>query len=54
LPIGVGDEADRRIEGEIWGDRVEMLRIKRQNRLQSLQGVKRQETMRLKVNMATP
>src|SRR5208283_741764 len=34
----------RRIEGEIGSDRVEMLRIERQHRLQSLQGIKRQET----------
>ena len=48
LPIGVGDEADRRIEGEIGGDRVEMLRVERQNRLQALQGVKRQEAHKAK------
>ena len=43
LPIGIGDEADRRIEGEIRRDRVKVLRVEGQNRLQTLQGVKRQE-----------
>ena len=43
LPIGVGDEAHRRVEGKIGADRVEMLRVERQNCLQALQGVKRQE-----------
>ena len=43
LPIGVGDEAHRRVEGEIGRDRVEMLRIEGKNRLQALQGVKREE-----------
>ena len=43
LPIGVGDEAHRRIEGEIGRDRIEMLRIEGKNRLQALQGVKGEE-----------
>ena len=43
LPIGIGDEAHRRVEGEIGRDRVEMLRVERQNRLQALQGVKSEE-----------
>ena len=48
LPIGVGDEAHRRVEGEIGADRVEMLRVEGQNRLQALQGVKRQEAHKAK------
>ncbi len=43
LPIGVGDEAHRRIEGEIGRDRIEMLRIEGKDRLQALQGVKGEE-----------
>ena len=43
LPIGVGDEAHRRVEGEIGSDRIEVLRIERQNGLQALQRVKREE-----------
>jgi hypothetical protein len=53
LPIGIGDEADRRVEGEIGADRVEMLRVEL-NRLQALQGVKRKEAQKLKVSMARP
>jgi hypothetical protein len=43
LPIGVGDEAHRRIEGEIGRDRIEMLRVEGKDRLQALQCVKREE-----------
>ena len=44
LPVRVGDEAHRRIEGEISRDRVEALRIERQHILQPLQRVKRKKT----------
>ena len=40
LPIGVGNKAHRRIEGETGSDRVEMLRNEWQERLQALRGVK--------------
>jgi hypothetical protein len=40
LPIRIGDETDRSIEGEIRGDRVEFLRIERKQSLESLHRVK--------------
>ena len=43
LPIGVGDEADRGVEGEIGRHPGELLRIERQHTLQPLQRVERQE-----------
>ena len=43
LPVGVGDEADRRVEGEIGRDGVEALRIERQHVLQPLQRIEREE-----------
>ena len=43
LPVGVGDEADRGVEREIRRDGVEAARIERQQILQPLQGVERQE-----------
>ena len=39
LPVGVGDEGDRRVEGEIFGDGRLAGRIERQNPLQTHQGV---------------
>ena len=46
LPVGVGDEADRRVEREIRRHRVEPLRIERQTVLQPLQRVERQRSRR--------
>jgi hypothetical protein len=43
LPVGIGDEAHRRVKGEIRSDRVKVLRVERQDCLQALQSVKRQE-----------
>ena len=43
LPVGVGDEADRGVEGEIRRHAGETLRIKRQDALQPLQRIERQE-----------
>ena len=43
LPVGVGDEADRGVEGEIGRDRVEAPRVQRQDVLQPLQRVEREE-----------
>ena len=43
LPVGVGDEADRRVEGEIGRDGVEALRVERQKVLKPLQRVEREE-----------
>jgi hypothetical protein len=34
LPVGVGDEADSRVEGKVWRDRGLFRRIERQHRLQ--------------------
>ena len=39
LPVGVGDEADRRVEGEIGRDRRLLGRIERQARLQAHQRI---------------
>ena len=44
LPVGVGDEADRRVEGRIRTDRAESLRIQRQHALQALHGIHCQHT----------
>ena len=41
LPIGVCDEAHRRIERQIGRNGIEALRIERQHILQTLQRVKR-------------
>ena len=43
LPVGVGDEAHRRIEGEIGGDRIEALRVQRQKILEALDQIERNE-----------
>ena len=43
LPVGVGDEADRRVEGEIGGNRRLLGRIERQHALQAHQRVEDQE-----------
>ena len=43
LPVRVGDEARRGVEGEVGRDRVEAPRIERQHVLQPLQRVERQE-----------
>ena len=43
LPVGVGDEADGRVEGEVRGHAVEPLRVQRQIALQALQRVKAEE-----------
>ena len=43
LPVGVGDEAHRGIEGEIGRHRIEAARVQRQKVLQPLNGVERQE-----------
>ena len=44
LPVRVGDEAGRGVEGEIGRDGVEAARVQRQKVLQPLQGVERQES----------
>ncbi len=44
LPVGVGDEAHRRVEREILRHRRLLGRIERQHRLQSHQGVEDQES----------
>ena len=41
LPVGVGDEAHRRVEGEIGRNRIEALRIEWQNILQPLHRIER-------------
>ena len=46
LPVGVGQEADRGVEGEIGRDIVEMLRIERQKSLQPQDRIKRGEARR--------
>ena len=43
LPVGVGDEAHRRIERQIFADRGLARRIERQPRLQSHQGIKNEK-----------
>ncbi len=43
LPVGVGDEADRRVEGEIGRDCGEAARVEGQKALQPLQGVEQHE-----------
>ena len=43
LPVGVGDEAARRVEGEVGRDGVKAARIERQHVLEALQRVERQE-----------
>ena len=43
LPVRIGDEAGRGIEGEIGRDGVEAARVQRQKVLQPLQGVERDE-----------
>ena len=43
LPVGVGDEADRRVEAEIFGHRRHALRIERQEALQAQQAVEDQK-----------
>ncbi len=43
LPVGVGDETDRRVEGEIRGYGVKALRVQRQMVLQPLQREQRDE-----------
>ena len=43
LPVGVGDEAHRRVEGEAFFHRGLALRVEGQYRLQSLQCIERQE-----------
>ena len=43
LPVGVGDEADGRIEGQSLGHGAETLRIERQNTLKSHQAIEKQE-----------
>ena len=44
LPVGVGDEAHRRIEGEILRDRGLLRRIERQQRLQAHQPIEDEKT----------
>ena len=44
LPIGVGDEAHRRVEGEVGGNPAKALRIERQIGLEPLQGVERRKS----------
>ena len=44
LPVGVGDETHRRVEGEVRRDGVEAARVQRQKALQPLDGVERQES----------
>ena len=43
LPVGVGDEADGRVEAEIFGHGRHALRIERQEALQAQQAVEDQE-----------
>ena len=43
LPVRIGDEAGGSIEGEIGRDAVEAARVQRQEVLQALQGVEREE-----------
>ncbi len=43
LPVRIGDETSRSVEGEVGRDSVEATRIQRQHVLQALQGVKGQE-----------
>ena len=47
LPVGVGHEADRRVEGEVGRDAGEALRIERQHGLQAQQRVEQQEADRI-------
>ena len=44
LPIGVGDEAHRRVKCEVRRHRVEAARVQREKALQPLQGVEREES----------
>ena len=44
LPIGVGDEAHRRVEGEVGGNAAKALRVERQIGLKPLQGVERRKS----------
>ena len=44
LPVRIGDEAGRGVEGEIGRDGVEAARVQRQKVLQPLQGVEREES----------
>ena len=43
LPVGVGDEADRGVEGEIGRHRAEAARVQRQHALQPLNAVEKQK-----------
>ena len=43
LPVGVGCEADRRVEGQVLGDRSEPLGIQRQEMLQAKDGIRKQK-----------
>ena len=53
LPIGVGDEADRRIQRQILRDRALVRRIERQHRLQPHQHIEDQKTAEMENSMAT-
>ena len=48
LPVGVGDEADRGVEAEIFGHRRHALRIERQEALQAQQAVEDQKASDVK------
>ena len=48
LPVGVGDEADRRIEREVFGHRGLFRRIERQKCLQSHQRVNDEQAAKMK------
>ena len=48
LPVGVGDEADRGVEGEVFGDRRLPGRVERQHGLQPHQRIKDEEAADMK------
>ena len=48
LPVGIGDETHRRVEGEIGRNAVKMLRIERQIALQPLNRIKRNKARQRK------
>ena len=54
LPVGVRDEAVRRVKGEIWRDvwRTEVLRIQREMALQSLQQIGEEKAGEAESNQA--
>ena len=53
LPVGVGGEADRRVEGQIGAQRAESLRVERQQVLQPQDDIGEKQATRLKSSMET-